>query len=81
MWKQFWHSIHCGFKKFSFENKNIGVYENSTCDFVVARTLFNNIMNIANIFSVSVEKIVEYLNDKIIVVTQNTRFVFKLINK
>jgi len=46
----------------SFENKQIGVYENSTCDFVVARTLFNNIMNIANIFSVSVEKIVEYQN-------------------
>ena len=46
----------------SFEHKNIGIYENSTCDFVVARTLFNNIMNIANIFSVSVEKIVEYQN-------------------
>lgn len=45
-----------------FETKNVGVYENSTCDFVVVRSLFNNIMNVANIYSVNVEKIVEYQN-------------------
>lgn len=45
-----------------FESKSVGVYENSTCDFVVVRSLFNNIMNVANIYSVSVEKIVEYQN-------------------
>ena len=45
-----------------FEDRNIGVYENSTADFVVARSLFNNIITLANVYSVSVEKIVEYQN-------------------
>lgn len=51
----------CGKSKY-FENRDIGVYANSTADFVVVRTLLNNIMNVANIYAVTVEKIVEYQN-------------------
>ena len=45
-----------------FESRNVGVYENSTSDFVVARTLLLNIMNLANVYSINVEKIVDYQN-------------------
>lgn len=45
-----------------FERKSAKVYQNSTADFVVARALINNIMNVQNIYSVNVEKIVEYQN-------------------
>ena len=45
-----------------FESKKVGVYENSTADFVVARNLFLNIINLVNVYSVNVDKIVEYQN-------------------
>lgn len=45
-----------------FEHKNIGVYQNATADFVVARALIMNIINLSNTYSVNIEKIVEYQN-------------------
>ena len=45
-----------------FETKEVGIYENSTADFVVARNLFLNIINLVNTYSITIEKIVEYQN-------------------
>lgn len=45
-----------------YENKEIGVYQNATSDFVVARTLVGNLISIANTYSVNIERIVEYQN-------------------
>ena len=45
-----------------FETRKVGVFENSTADFVVARNLFMNIISLVNVYSVNVEKIVEYQN-------------------
>lgn len=45
-----------------FENKNVGVYESSYADFAVVRSLLNNIISSANVYSLQVKAIVDYQN-------------------
>lgn len=45
-----------------FENKQVGVYTNCTCDIVVIRALINCIMQLSNTYSITIDKMVDYQN-------------------